>query len=175
MKEINLGPNEHIVIEVRKHWFYFVLELLPFAIFAALPFAAPKLLALAPPLAAYAAYFSYEELVPRVFLSLWLLFTWTAAWSAFTQYYLDILILTNERLVDVDQRGYFSRQVSSLLLSRVEDVTTNVHGILASMLRVGTLKVQSAGASPEFIIRGIPHPDRLRDLILKYVPEEKAP
>ena len=108
----------------------------------------------------------------RAALGIWLLMTWTGAWSAFTRYYLNAWVLTNERIVTIKQRGYFAREVSSVLLTRVQDVTTNVTGMLPSFLDIGNIKVQSAGAEIEFTMRGIPRPEQMRDIILKYVSTE---
>lgn len=168
MKEFELEPGEHVVKECRKHWFLFLSEILPYAIMAVLPFALPKLLSIAPPLAPYVIYFNYHAPLARVGLGVWLLLTWTGAWGALTRYYLNAWVLTNKRLVDIEQRRYFYREVSSLSLSRVQDVTTNVTGVLSSMLGLGTIEVQTAGASDEFHMQGIPRPEQMRDLILKY-------
>lgn len=171
MREFELEPGEHIVKQVRKHWFLFLTELLPYAILAIIPFALPKLLVLAPPMAAYATLFDYHEPLTRAALGVWLLISWTAAWGAFTKYFLNVWVLTNQRIVTIKQRRFFNREVSSLLLTRVQDVTTNVAGVLSSLLGIGDIKVQSAGADIEFTMRGIPRPEQMRDLILKYVPE----
>ncbi|MCX6788143.1 MAG: PH domain-containing protein [Candidatus Kaiserbacteria bacterium] len=168
MKEFELEPGEHVVKESRKHWFLFLEELLPYAIIAIIPFALPKFLVLAPSLAPYTALFDYQAPLARAVLGAWLLITWTGAWGACTRYFLNAWVLTNKRLVDIDQRSYFHREVSSLNLSRVQDVTTNISGILASMLGLGDISVQTAGASDEFHMRGIPRPEQMRDLILKY-------
>ncbi|HUX81117.1 MAG TPA: PH domain-containing protein [Candidatus Paceibacterota bacterium] len=169
MKEFELEPGEHVVLEARKHWFLFVIELLPYAILAIIPFALPKLLILVTPLAPYAALFQYQTPIMRALLGIWLLGTWTFAWSAFTQYFLNLWVLTNQRIVDIKQRGYFNREVSSLSLSRVQDVTTDVKGVLTSLLGIGSITVQSAGAVDEFHMYGIPRPEMMRDIILKYV------
>ncbi|TSC70528.1 MAG: Membrane-flanked protein [Parcubacteria group bacterium Gr01-1014_49] len=169
MREFELEPGEHIVKESRKHWFLFLAGLLPYAIIAVIPFALPKLLALAEPFARYAPLFDYRMPIARVGLGVWLLITWTSAWGSFTRYFLNVWVLTNKRLVDIDQRRYFHREVSSLPLSRVQDVTTNVTGVLSSMLGLGDIDVQTAGASDEFHMRGIPRPEQMRDLLLKYV------
>lgn len=169
MKEFELEPGEHVVKQVRKHWFLFLAELLPFAILAAIPFALPKVLTFAPPLAMYAAYLDYSMQLPRATLGVWLLISWTAAWSAFTKYFLNAWIVTNKRIVDIKQRGYFNREVSSLFLSRVQDVTTDVVGVLPSLLNIGDINVESAGAVEKFTMHGIPLPEQMRDLILKYV------
>ncbi|MEK7604683.1 MAG: PH domain-containing protein [Patescibacteria group bacterium] len=172
MKEFELEPGEFVVEQLRKHWLLFVGELLPFAILAALPFAIPKLLPLAPPLASFSVYFDYSTAGGRVLLGIWLLVTWTSAWGAFTRYFLNVWVLTSQRIVNIKQRQFFSRAVSSLFLSRVQDVTTTVEGVLSSFLNIGDIKVQSAGEEIEFVMRGIPRPESMRDLILKYVPEE---
>ncbi len=174
MKEFELEPGEHVVKEARKHWILFASELLPYAILLALPFALPKLLALAPTLSGYTAQFSYQTALTRAVLGVWLLIVWTLAWSAFTRYYLNAWVLTNQRIVDIKQHGYFNREVSSLFLPRVQDVTTDVSGILPSLLGIGDIIVQSAGTVDEFRMRGIPRPEQMRDLILKYVSTEPA-
>jgi len=172
MKEFELEPGEHVVLQARKHWFLFLTELLPYAIMAIVPFALPKLLVLAPPLAPYAAFFDYHATLARAVLGVWLLITWTGAWGAFTRYFLNAWVLTNRRIVNIKQRRYFSREVSSLFLSRVQDVTTDVTGVLPSLLGIGDIKAQTASEDVEFVMRGIPRPEHMRDLILKYVSVE---
>ncbi len=169
MREFELEPGEHVVRETRKHWFLFASGLLPYAILMVIPFAIPNLLILVPAFAKYTALFDYSSSLPRALLGAWLLIIWTGAWGAFTRYYLDVWILTDKRLVDIDQKGFFSRQVSSLLLTRVQDVTIVVDGIVPSLLGIGRITVQSAGAVEEFTMHGIPRPEQMRDLILKYV------
>lgn len=169
MKEFELEPGEHVVLQVRKHWFLFLAELLPYAIMAIVPFALPKLLMLAPPLAQYATFFDLTTPLMRAAFGVWLLVTWTGAWSAFTRYFLNAWVLTNQRIATIKQQRFFNREVSSLLLPRVQDVTTNVAGILPSLLGIGDIKVQTASEDVEFVMRGIPRPEQMRDLILKYV------
>lgn len=169
MKEFELEPGEHVVLEARKHWFLFLTELLPFAIIAVIPFALPKLLVLAPPLVQWAGYFDYTTRVGQAGLGVWLLVTWTSAWGVFTRYFLNAWVLTNQRIVNIKQRRYFYREVSSLFLSRVQDVTSNVSGVLSSLLGIGDIKVQSAAEDIEFVMHGIPHPEQMRDVILRYV------
>lgn len=172
MKEFELEPGEHVVLEARKHWFLFLGELLPYAILAVIPFALPKLLVLAPPVAKYAAFFDYHSILMRAALGVWLLVVWTSAWGAFTQYFLNVWVLTNKRIVDIKQRGYFNREVSSLFLSRVQDVTTTVIGFTSSTLGIGDIKVQTAGEEEEFTMNGIPRPEQMRDIILRHASAE---
>ncbi len=174
MREFELEPGEEVVLQVRKHWFLFLAELLPYAILAILPFAIRNVIPLIPPMAPYADLFTYSSPAMRALVGVWLLVTWTAAWSTFTKYFLNAWILTNQRIVDVKQRRFFSREVSSLFLNRVQDVTTNVTGVVSSLLGIGDINVQSAGATERFHMHGIPEPEHMRDLILRYVPEEDS-
>jgi len=171
-REFELEPGEVVLAEVRKHWFVFTLELLPFAIIAVLPFAFAPLLSIAPPLANYANLASFGTGIGRTVLGIWLLIVWTSAWGAFTRYYLNVWVLTNLRVMEVIQHNYFHREVSSVLLNRVQDVTTEVKGALFSLLNIGNIHVQSAGTVDEFHMDGIGGPAALRDIILKKVSEQ---
>jgi hypothetical protein len=172
MNPFELEPGEKIVHQMRKNWFIFVAGLLPYAILAVLPFALPNLLSIVPPSAASLPTLSLTSPTGRTIIGIWLLLVWTGAWGAFTRYYLNVWILTNERIVEIKQRTYFSRRVSSVLLNRVQDVTTHIVGIVPSLLDMGTIIVQSAGATNEFRMRGIPEPERVRDLILRCIPND---
>jgi hypothetical protein len=168
MTEFALEPGEQVITHVRKHWFVFVIELLPFPILALAPLALPTLLTwvdmpIAIPL-------SFDNVVGRAFLGAWWLILWTGAFAIFTRYYLNSWILTNMRIVDIDQKRFFHRDVSSLVLNRVQDITVETKGLLFSLLNIGTISVQSAGATERFKMKGVSEPNRLRDVILTYVP-----
>jgi len=64
MKEFELENGEMVVLQVRKHWFVFVLELLPYLIAAAVPFMLPNLLTLIPSSDQYPNYINLEGNLP---------------------------------------------------------------------------------------------------------------
>jgi len=167
MRESELEPGEQIVREARPHWLLLFGGFLPYAILLALPFALPNLVTLFPS-DRLAAFLNYHDPLGRAALGVWLLLVWTAAWSVFTRYFLNAWVLTNKRIITIKQRAFFRREVSSLFLSRVQDVTTDVSGVVSSLLGIGDIKVQSAGADVEFHMRGIGRPEQMRDLILRY-------
>lgn len=171
MEEFPLEPGERITRTVRKHWFVLFGSLLPYALLAILPLIIPPFLvgmASANPEAGML----FASLTPenpwfRLLLGLWWLSLWIGAFNSFTQYYLNHWVITTTRIVRIRQRGFFDREVSSFLLIKVQDVSTNVEGIFADLLGYGSVRVETAGdASRHFSMDGIADPTGMRDLIM---------
>lgn len=80
---------------------------------------------------------------------------------------LNAFILTEQRIVDVDQRGFFHRVVSETTYDKVQDVSYVVKGVLPTVLRYGSVLVQTAGASANLELQGVREPQRVQDLILR--------
>lgn len=80
---------------------------------------------------------------------------------------LNAFILTEQRIVDVDQRGFFHRVVSETTYDKVQDVSYVVKGVLPTMLKFGTVLVQTAGSSANLELQGVREPQRVQDLILR--------
>jgi len=168
--EFRLDAGEHVKRAVRKHWFVLILELLPFAFIAIVPLLIPALLDFVAGESGTAVrileMLTFENGWVRLFMGLWWLILWIAAFSTFTSYYLNEWIITSRRIVEITQHGFFSREVSSALLNHVQDVTTDVHGLFPTLLGYGVLTVQSAGTNEYFHMHGVPHPQELRDIIM---------
>lgn len=79
-----------------------------------------------------------------------------------TDYYLDVWILTDKRLIDVEQRGLFHRKVSSLDLRNIQDIKIETKGLIATFLKFGDIHVQTAGADREFVIREAYNPELVK-------------
>lgn len=173
MREFELEPGERVILEERKHWFIFLIELLPYAILAIIPFAAIELFSLAPQFNYITTTLIANPGLERLAVGIWLLLVWTSAWGVFTRYFLNAWILTDRRIVDITQHRFFKREVSSLLLPRVQDVTSEVEGFIHSLLGIGDIAVQSAGAVDEFHMYGISEPERMREAILDLVSDGK--
>ncbi|HAM88256.1 MAG: hypothetical protein US83_C0010G0077 [Candidatus Falkowbacteria bacterium GW2011_GWC2_38_22] len=105
--------------------------------------------------------------------SAYYLFIWVFFVFSFVDYYLDVWIITSERIIDIEQRGFFSRVVSEHNLSKVQDVTSEVHGFFPTILQYGACHVQTAGAVQRFDFNDVPHPERIRNLIIGLVEKKK--
>lgn len=89
----------------------------------------------------------------------------------FVDYYLDIYIVTNERIVNIVQNGFFKREVSELHLHQVQDVNAAVKGIFPTMFHYGDILIQTAGEKENFIFKSIPHPYRVSRKIIDLLEE----
>lgn len=152
--------NEKTVLVLRRHPFFIILRLLFFIFLILLP----EIL-----VALFYGFLATNNLFD-IFLfvsSVWYLFIWSAAFYSLTMYTLDIWIVTNRRIIDSKQHGFFNRTVSELHLSRIQDISVETKGIIQTFFRFGDLLVQTAGAEEKFKFLQIPHPVRVKDEIMK--------
>lgn len=102
-------------------------------------------------------------------ISLWYALLWLIAFYFLTMYALNTIIITDKRIVENEQLGLFNRKVSELHLFRVQDVSAKVGGFVQTFLSFGDVIVQTAAADKEFIFEQIPHPERVKDTIMRLV------
>lgn len=99
--------------------------------------------------------------------SAFFLFAWLFLFQLFLDYYLDSWIVTNKRILNIEQNGLFGRVVSELRLYRIQDVTAMVNGFAKTMFNYGEVEIQTAGERERFMFEEIPHPNRVAKTILE--------
>jgi hypothetical protein len=161
----HLDQNEHIVIVLRKHWFMFALQVFVLVLGVIAPLG---LAAFIPPEAVESLAQLNINSTFMVFLyTLWVLALWNIGFIAWTNYFLDTWVVSNRRIVDVDQQALFRRKVTTLMLEKVQDITIDTQGIFATLLGFGTMVLHTAGAeNPDIVIRYAAHPQYAKDRIL---------
>lgn len=163
---IDLHSEEKIILVIRRHWFVFLTEILALLVAILLPI-----------LFIFFSDFIYKETTlyltesqvtsALTFLSAaWMLILWMIFFVIFTDYYLDILIVTNQRVIDVEQKGLFARDIATAPLGSIQDVKIEIFGFIATMFNFGNLHLQTAGSEKEIIIRGIKNPEYVKKLIM---------
>ena len=158
---LHIQPDEKVKLVVRKHWFINFIESIKILALAAVPFFVVPLIA--PLLPAHPA-------VAGLLISIWLLVMWMFLFTIWTNYYLDMWIVTDKRIINIDQMHLFMRSVSTLRIERVQDIKVEKHGFFATLLNFGNIQVQTAGPEAAFYyISGIPRPGDVRNMILRYV------
>lgn len=162
---LQLRENEQLIRVVRQHW---VIAGERIAISAAL-IGAPTLLFRF--LSSAELFFNLNKAAVNPIigfvLSLYALVVVAYLFLMLMDYYLDVWIITSQRIINIDQITLFSREVSEIPMNRVQDVTIDVKGVMATLFKFGTIRIQTAGER-EFAARNIPHLYELKDAILQY-------
>ncbi len=99
--------------------------------------------------------------------SLWYLFLWFAIFQTLTLYTLSTVVITNKRIIDSNQRGFFDREISELQSNRIQDVTVHIEGFIETFLKFGDVTIQTAGTEKEFVFIQVPHPELVKDTIMQ--------
>jgi uncharacterized membrane protein YdbT with pleckstrin-like domain len=81
-------------------------------------------------------------------------------------YYLDTFLVTNKRVVDIEHEGLFSRTVAEQPIDRIQDVTSEMRGIVAHVFRYGNIYIQTAGTQERFIFENVYNPEHVVKTIL---------
>lgn len=163
-------PDETLVMFLRRHPIVLIGDILLVAFMAAVP------------AGLWLAIGYFWPLVPTHYLyrpllillgSFYYVSLWQFALTSFIDYYLDGWLITTRRVLSVEQHGLFSRTVSELDLSRIQDVTSEEKGVLAFVFGYGTVYVQTAGETTRFDFHQVPHPEDVRKRILGLVDAER--
>ncbi|HAO81234.1 MAG: hypothetical protein UV57_C0044G0008 [Parcubacteria group bacterium GW2011_GWD2_43_10] len=165
-------PNEKVILELRRHWFSFFRQAFIY------------LILLVGPLLAYYFIDKFEfslwshiyngglaEVITRLAISLYYLGVWVFFFHTWLDYYLDVWIITNERVLSLEQRGVFSRRVSELRLGRIQDVASEVKGMWETFLHFGNVNIQTAGEQPNFLFHQVPNPYEVAERLMRLVDE----
>lgn len=98
--------------------------------------------------------------------NLFFLLAWIILFLVWVDYYFDVWIVTDQRIVNIEQKGLFSRVVSELELEKIQDITTDVKGVIPTFLNYGDLQVQTAAEEERFQFHNIPDPYEVKNIIM---------
>jgi hypothetical protein len=105
--------------------------------------------------------------------SAFFLIGWLFIFQMFIEYWLDVFIVTDKRILDIDQRGLFDRTVSELRLYRTQDVTSEVKGFWHTIFNYGSIFVQTAGEQERFHFQEVPNPNKIAKMILEMSEQDR--
>ena len=162
---ITFQAGEQLIYKIRKHWLVFAVEVAVLGLLAVIP---ALLLVFIYRLGVIPGveFFTQIGLAWIVFgYSLWLIILTHLVALIWTDYYLDVWLVTNQRVIDVEQLGLFHRQIASFRLDLIQDIKILIPGFLATVLKYGNLHIQTAGDFREFKIKSVANPYRLKEII----------
>ncbi|OIP96147.1 hypothetical protein AUK40_05290 [Candidatus Wirthbacteria bacterium CG2_30_54_11] len=152
-------PGEEVVLLLRRHW---ITQIKPLG-FSLVVFLVPIVMWL---------WVSLQ----LDFLSIPGQYVWGAAlvWAAFgiffvvynyLDWYLDIYLVTNLRIVDVTQDGLFHRTVGESPLDHVQDVIYEIKGIMPTMFNYGNVIIHTSGPSGDIVFEEVYKPQEVQRLL----------
>ena len=169
---LDLHENEDILMVIRHHWAGF-LGTVGIVVTMGI---VPLLLLFAANLALEGSIIEFSNLIIVLF-SGYLVFLLTFLFGAWINFYYDIIFITNERIININQEGLLARKTSELGVNQVQNVSADVTGFLQNIFGYGVLIIETAGGGTSddphkpglqgyFTIRAVPDPNRVARLIL---------
>ncbi|MBP7060656.1 MAG: PH domain-containing protein [Candidatus Moranbacteria bacterium] len=154
--------DEQILQVIHRHWFNIALQLFVVVFLSLFLLGSLSFSTLLFPEIAGGDALSFFAFAQNTLL----LFVWLYGFLVWIDYYFDVWIVTNERIVNIEQRGLFNRRISELRFSRVQDVTATVDGLIPTVLNFGNVNVQTAAEEEHFVFRQVADPFAIKDRVM---------
>lgn len=154
--------EEKVFLIIREHWFHLFLKMLVWFIFAA------ALVVFKKYTPEYLPVLFEDPAGPitNLFTQVYTLFLTLSIFIIWLSYYLNLQVITDRRIVDIDQQGLFSHTVSELHIENIEDVTSETKGLFGTIFNYGMVYVQTAASIERFEFDNVPNPAAIEKLIL---------
>ncbi len=85
----------------------------------------------------------------------------------FFDYYLDAWIITDQGIIDLNWVGWFHRQSSRVLYSDIQGVSYEIQGVVATVLKYGTISVEKISTGTAISLPYVYKPKTVESLILQ--------
>lgn len=101
-----------------------------------------------------------------IVLTIYFMLTWIV-------HYYNVLIITDQRVVEIKQEGLFNRDINELSFEQVQDVSSHTVGILSTLFDAGDIEIQTAGSLSNFHIKNVPRSNDVVSIISALVTQTK--
>ncbi len=154
--------DEEIILILRRHWLIFIVKLIPFVIFLI----GIIIVFVLAPIVANRLPFIIDNHVFNVIMSFSLMAFWVGLFVMWIDFYYDVWIVTDQRIISIEQIGLFRREISELEHGKIQDVTTEIHGVIPTLLKFGQVYIQTAGERERFVFKQVEDPVMIRTVIM---------
>lgn len=103
----------------------------------------------------------------------WYMFTFGYALAKFMGWFFNIYILTDERIVDVDFKNIFFRNISTAKIEEIQDVSIQSSGAFETFFGYGSVFIQTAAEVAQFEFVSVPNPDKVGKIINQLIDLEE--
>ena len=74
-------------------------------------------------------------------------------------WYFTVYIVTDQRIRQITQRGFFGKDVVELRLSKIQNISYNIPGFTGEIFKFGTIIIQTFVG--DLVIHKVEHPDEI--------------
>ena len=85
--------------------------------------------------------------------------------KAFLVWSRTVFVITDRRIIDIDQKGFFDREVTEASFRKIDEVSYRVKGVVATIFRYGSVRLHMRGSSADIEFLHVSRPARVHDLI----------
>jgi hypothetical protein len=159
------NPNERVFIMLRKHLF----TNLGWIVTSAISFLIPIVVLLLLNTSEVDIYGTFPFLKPSYVwcaVLIWYMLVITNGLMKFLDWYFNIYVITNERIIDFDFNPFAYHKISEAGLESIVDATQETIGFLPMLFNYGDVYIQTAGERREFDFLSVAHPAWVRDKIM---------
>jgi hypothetical protein len=89
---------------------------------------------------------------------------------AFIAWYFSVFIVTDQRFIQITQKGFFHKSVVDIGMNQIQMVNYEVAGLEQTMLGFGTIMMQTYLG--ELVIHDVHHPGKIQKKLLKILRDE---
>ena len=158
--------DEQVILLMRRH----IVTNVPWILGAIIAFILPILLS---PFIAEIGLFSSAGIGNMfIFTLLWYTGIFTFTFLSFINWYFNVYIVTNERVIDVDFVNLTYKQISHAPIFKIQDIKFEQVGVVAGIFNFGTVTIQTAGELPNFDFEDVPNPAEVVHIISDLVETE---
>jgi membrane protein YdbS with pleckstrin-like domain len=153
---VQLQGDEQVIALLRRHPVYVILQIIGIIVLAMLMVSA-------------FTWMQSQVVALRSTMDILIIVTAVVALGAvgliYYRYRNDLWLVTNQRLVDSIKTSPFSHEVASADLLNVQDISVSKRGVFPTMFNFGDVSCQTAGVAYVFMLRGVPNPNGVLELI----------
>jgi hypothetical protein len=95
----------------------------------------------------------------------WYLLTMAIAMENFLNWFFNVYIVTNTRVVDIDFVNLIYKNVSDANLDKIQDVSYNMGGVVRTVFNFGDVVIQTAAEIEQFDFMAVPNPAKVAKVI----------
>ncbi len=154
-------PDEKILLLLRSHPITNIPWILLSAFLFIIPFFAPRA----------ALFLGFNLLsLPQTYLIIFLITNYLlvliVAYEGFLYWYFNAILITSEKIVDINFASLLYKGVDLAPLERIEEVDSQTAGLFGTFFNFGNVTVQTAGAKVAIEMENVPKSAKVADLIL---------